>query len=58
LALNPEKLSALKVKLAKNKLTEPLFNTPLFTSNLESLYTKMYNRYHDGLEPDHLSLSI
>jgi len=57
LALNPEKLSALKVKLAKNKLTEPLFNTPLFTSNLESLYTKMYNRYHDGLEPDHISLS-
>jgi protein O-GlcNAc transferase len=57
LALNPDKLSAIKLKLAKNKLTEPLFNTPLFTRNLESLYTKMYNRYHDGLEPDHISLS-
>jgi hypothetical protein len=54
LAINPEKLQAIKEKLAKNRLTTPLFNTPLFTKNLELAYTQIYQRYQVGLAPDHL----
>jgi predicted O-linked N-acetylglucosamine transferase (SPINDLY family) len=34
--------------------TAPLFGTPLFTRNLESAYSEMYDRYQKGLEPDHI----
>ena len=54
LASNPEKLKAIKDKLASNLSTAPLYNTPLFTKNLESAFTEMYERYHQGLEPDHI----
>ena len=56
LALNPHKLADIKLKLAKNRLTTPLFDTPLFTKNLEAAYIKMYERYQDDLEPDHISI--
>jgi predicted O-linked N-acetylglucosamine transferase (SPINDLY family) len=54
LATNPEKLKTIKDKLESNLSTAPLFDTPLFTKNLESAYTQMYERYHEGLEPDHI----
>jgi predicted O-linked N-acetylglucosamine transferase (SPINDLY family) len=54
LAMNPPKLADIKAKLAKNRLTAPLFDTPLFTKNLEAAYIKMYERYQADLEPDHL----
>jgi len=54
LATNPEKLKAIKDKLKSNLSSAPLFDTPLFTKNIESAYTKMYERYHEGLEPDHI----
>jgi len=54
LATNPKKLKAIKDKLAKNLPTAPLYDTPLFTRHLESAYKKMYNRHHEGLEPDHI----
>ncbi|ALE02752.1 tetratricopeptide repeat protein [Candidatus Pseudothioglobus singularis] len=54
LAKNPEKLNKIKEKLQNNLSTAPLFDTPLFTKNLESAYTQMYERYHKGLEPDHI----
>jgi predicted O-linked N-acetylglucosamine transferase (SPINDLY family) len=54
LATNPEKLKVIKDKLAANLTTAPLYDTPLFTKNLESAYTQMYERYHKGLEPDHI----
>ena len=53
LAMNPERIKAIKEKLAKNRLTTPLFNTPLFAKNLELAYTKMYQRYQSDLPPDH-----
>jgi len=56
LALNPHKLADIKLKLAKNRLTTPLFDTPLFTKNLESAYTKMYERYQTDLEPDQIAI--
>ena len=57
LATNPHKLADIKLKLAKNRLTTPLFDTPLFTKNLETAYIKMYERYHKNLEPDHITIA-
>jgi predicted O-linked N-acetylglucosamine transferase (SPINDLY family) len=54
LALNSKKLADIKLKLANNRLTTPLFDTPLFTKNLESAYTKMYERDQLGMQPDYL----
>jgi protein O-GlcNAc transferase len=41
LAKHPEKLEIINRKLAENRLKEPLFDTPLFTKNLEDLYIKL-----------------
>jgi len=57
LAMNPQKLRDIKLKLARNRLTTPLFDTPLFTKNLEAAYIKMYERYHKNLEPDHITIA-
>jgi predicted O-linked N-acetylglucosamine transferase (SPINDLY family) len=54
LAMNPIKLADIKLKLAKNRLSAPLFDTPLFTKNLEAGYIKMIERYQNGLQPDHI----
>ena len=57
LAMNPQKLTDIKLKLAKNRLTSPLFDTPLFTKNLEAAYIKMIERYQADLEPEHISIT-
>ena len=51
LAMNIKKLADIKLKLAKNRLTAPLFDTPLFTKNLEVAYIKMYEQYLKDLSP-------
>jgi len=57
LANNPEKMAALKAKLAENRPSHPLFNTPLFARHIESAYRAAYDRYHAGLAPDHIYVS-
>jgi predicted O-linked N-acetylglucosamine transferase (SPINDLY family) len=57
LASNPEKLAAIKAKLAKNKLNTPLFDTPQFTKDLERAYVQMYERYQADLAPENILLS-
>ena len=52
LATNPQKLVGIKLKLANNRLTAPLFDTPLFTKNLEAAYIKMHERCLAGLPPE------
>jgi predicted O-linked N-acetylglucosamine transferase (SPINDLY family) len=54
LATHPEKLKIIKDKLVNNLPTAPLYDTPLFTQHLESAYLTMYNRYQQGLDPDHI----
>ena len=54
LGQNPEKVQLLKERLQKNKLTTPLFNTPLFTWHLESAYQAVFNRHHSHLLPEHV----
>jgi len=50
----PEKLAAIRQKLANNRLTTPLFDTKLITRHIEAGYTAMYERYQAGLPPDHI----
>ncbi len=57
LALNPERLDGLRQKLEKNKSSQPLFDTPRFTLNFETLLKKMNQRRLSGLSPDHLWVS-
>jgi predicted O-linked N-acetylglucosamine transferase (SPINDLY family) len=54
LASDPSRLLAIKNKLADNRLSAPLFDTPLFAKNLEAAYLKMYERYQTDLEPEYL----
>jgi predicted O-linked N-acetylglucosamine transferase (SPINDLY family) len=54
LATNPEKLKIIKDKLVNNLPTAPLYDTPLFTRQLESAYLTMYDRYQQGLDPDYI----
>jgi len=44
--------------LQQNRLTAPLFDTDLYTRNLEAAYSAMYERYQSGLQPDHIDLSM
>jgi predicted O-linked N-acetylglucosamine transferase (SPINDLY family) len=52
LATNPQKLVEIKLKLVNNRMTTPLFDTPLFTKNLEAAYIKMHERCLAGLPPE------
>jgi len=54
LATNSDKFKIIKSKLHENLKTAPLFDTVKFTASLESVYEVMYQRYHNGLEPDHI----
>jgi predicted O-linked N-acetylglucosamine transferase (SPINDLY family) len=54
LAMNPRKLADIKLKLKDNRLTAPLFDTPLFTKNIESAYIKMHEIYRADIPPDHI----
>ena len=56
LATNPKKLVDIKLKLARNRLNAPLFDTPLFTKNLEAAYIKMMEQYQADLQPDHMAI--
>lgn len=56
LALNPERLARIRAKLAENRPTSPLFDTPRFTRNLEAAYLEIYDRYHSGLPPEHIRI--
>nr|AAR38495.1 TPR repeat protein [uncultured marine bacterium 583] len=54
LATKPEKLKIIKDKLVDNLPTAPLYDTLLFTRHLESAYLTMYEKYQQGLDPDHI----
>ena len=55
LANNPAALNALKNKLAANRLKEPLFNTKLFTANLEQAFAKCHKLNQIKLAPEDIS---
>ena len=56
LATNPTRLAKVKEKLATNRLNQPLFNTELYTSHLESGYQQAYQNYFDGNPPQTITV--
>jgi predicted O-linked N-acetylglucosamine transferase (SPINDLY family) len=54
LAKNPYKLQTIKENLMLKRTSSPLFNTTLFTKDLEKAYVNVYKRYQMNLSPDHL----
>ena len=54
LAMNPNKLRKVKEKLNKNRLSQPLFNTELYTEHLENGYLTAYQNYYDGKDPENI----
>jgi predicted O-linked N-acetylglucosamine transferase (SPINDLY family) len=55
LAKNPKRLQVIKEKLIKNRHNSPLFDSALFTKDLETAYTKMYEKFQLGMAPDHIA---
>jgi predicted O-linked N-acetylglucosamine transferase (SPINDLY family) len=51
LAVHPNELGALRKRLAQNRLTAPLFDTPRFIRHLERAYELMWERYLRGEPP-------
>ena len=47
-------LSAIRQKLRNNRLSAPLFDTALFTANLEAVYRTMHARHLNGAPPEHI----
>ena len=56
LATNSEKLNQIKNKIFKNKHTEPLFDTKLYTKNIESSYVKIYENYLNKIPIDNIEI--
>jgi predicted O-linked N-acetylglucosamine transferase (SPINDLY family) len=52
----PQRLVAMKEKLAAHRLTAPLFNTGLSTRNIETAYARIYERYQAELPAEHIDL--
>jgi predicted O-linked N-acetylglucosamine transferase (SPINDLY family) len=57
LARDPAALANLKARLARNRTTMPLFDSPRFTRNLEAVYRAAWARHESGEAPDHIDLS-
>jgi predicted O-linked N-acetylglucosamine transferase (SPINDLY family) len=57
LARQPERLGALRRKLAANKTTQPLFDTTDFTRHIEHAYRMMHERHRAGMPPEHITVN-
>ena len=51
LARDEHGLAAIRTKLARNRLTHPLFDTDRFRRNIESAYQTMWERWQRGEAP-------
>jgi predicted O-linked N-acetylglucosamine transferase (SPINDLY family) len=51
-----ERLSSIRDRLEKNRLTKPLFDTALFTRHIEAAYEAMFRRHQAGLPPDDITI--
>ena len=57
LGKNPQKLGVIKQKLSDIRLSAPLFDTELFTRNIEKAYIKIYERYLNDLPANNLEIN-
>jgi protein O-GlcNAc transferase len=51
LALNALELKEIRQKIARNRISEPLFDTPRFVKNLETAYKEMWELFLAGEAP-------
>jgi predicted O-linked N-acetylglucosamine transferase (SPINDLY family) len=51
LATDPVLMAAVRTKLARNRETHPLFDTPRLTRHIEAAYKTMWERHQSGLAP-------
>jgi len=51
LARDPARLAELRARLARDRDSSPLFDTPAFVRNLESAYEKMWQHFLSGAGP-------
>ncbi len=58
LAREPERLAAIRTRLARNRDTEPLLDTARYTRDLKSAYIAMWRRQQAGLPPAHIDLAV
>jgi len=56
LARNPSEQQEIRERLAKNRLTAPLFDTPRFVRNLETAYKEMWKIFLSGESPRQISV--
>jgi predicted O-linked N-acetylglucosamine transferase (SPINDLY family) len=56
LARDPQRLTAIRAKLAIHRLRTPLYDTEQFTRDIEAAYAAMVERQRAGLAPDHICL--
>ena len=57
LANDKDKLEKIKIKLEKNKISKSLFNTEIYTKNIESSYRTIYNRYLNNLSAEDIEIN-
>jgi len=57
LAESPQKLAAIREKLAQNRSTCPLFNATIFTKHIEKAYARMWEKSQTGLPADDIYVS-
>jgi len=57
LAKNDQYFKKIKTKLTTNVKKSSIYNVGEYTKSLESGYLKVYDRYHNNLEPDHIDAS-
>ena len=58
LARNPTQLEALRHRLARNRLTSPLFDGRLCARHIEAAYRTMYKRCQAGLPADNIDVPL
>jgi predicted O-linked N-acetylglucosamine transferase (SPINDLY family) len=58
MAENSQRHAEVKEKLARNRITAPLFDTQRFTRNLEAGYSRILERFEAGLAPEHVSVRL
>ena len=57
LAQEPERLRRIRERLARSRLTHPLFDTVRFTRHLEAAYEQMVRMHRQGESPRHFSVT-
>ena len=57
LALMPNKIAAIKIKLLNNRSQAPLFDSKLFVKTLETAYNKAFERHLHNLPLDHIHIT-